>query len=361
MFDNIENNERIPYLDYLKVIAMFAVIVIHMTTPYADIKIFNMDMLYFFRWDRFAVPIFLMVSGALILNRNYNSSASYFFIKKSSKLVLPYLFWFSLIFIMILGTVYSFNIFDMNIPRELYHLINFTPLWYFWLILGVYLFIPILNDFILKRKLDGAKYILLICIFASVFYQLCLFFNIHTFLDLRFFVGPILYIVLGYYLRFVDIKGSKWKIILICLLLFIISTIIKMKIFGVPNGIIDFKAIPSDFLSSYLDINIFQVIQAGSFFLLFRYLGVCKGIVEKILFNKSTVQIVTSMGKSTWGMYMSQGFFLELIRPNLYNGVNGAVAALNILGISLVLFFITWGITLALHKIPYLNKVSGYF
>lgn len=71
-------NNRIVYMDVLRVIACFAVIMIHSSSSYV---IENLGSLNFWIGNvsdslaRIGVPLFVMVSGALMLDEKYNFSA----------------------------------------------------------------------------------------------------------------------------------------------------------------------------------------------------------------------------------------------------------------------------------------------
>ena len=66
---------RIYYLDILRVIACLCVILIHSSSQYVVKEVGSLNF-----WtgniidgfSRVAVPIFVMISGALLLNKNYN-------------------------------------------------------------------------------------------------------------------------------------------------------------------------------------------------------------------------------------------------------------------------------------------------
>ena len=65
------NQQRIKYLDYLRVIGIFAIILVHIASLWVTSTIVCVD------WQKLAstignigVPIFLMISGALLLNKN---------------------------------------------------------------------------------------------------------------------------------------------------------------------------------------------------------------------------------------------------------------------------------------------------
>ena len=71
------NQQRIKYLDDLRVIGIFAIILVHVASLWVTSTIVGVD------WQKLAstignigVPIFLMISGALLLNKNYPKEIS---------------------------------------------------------------------------------------------------------------------------------------------------------------------------------------------------------------------------------------------------------------------------------------------
>ena len=91
------NNSRKYYLDILKIISCIAVIVLH--TCSKDMKLVSpfsnrYQVLNFFdSVARFAVPIFVMVSGALFLDRNKKIDTKKLYTKNILRLVIAYIFW----------------------------------------------------------------------------------------------------------------------------------------------------------------------------------------------------------------------------------------------------------------------------
>ena len=96
------------------------------------------------------------------------------------------------------------------------------------MILGVYLSVPIINKFIKHSSTHEIEYFLIIFILGSVFYQFILFFKIKQYLDLNFFIAPIGYLVLGYYLSVKDFKMDSKKLMILMVIIFLISTFLKM-------------------------------------------------------------------------------------------------------------------------------------
>ena len=94
--------------------------------------------------------------------------------------------------------------------------------WYFWILIGIYLFIPVLNSFIRDYKIKGAEYFLAIWFFTMILktfnsYPLWHYFN------LDMFAGFIGYPVLGYYLANKEFKLNDKKLCISGLIILIIS------------------------------------------------------------------------------------------------------------------------------------------
>ena len=90
-----KKDKRIYYIDILRVIACLSVILIHASAEYAIKNIESSNFLPANIIDglaRIAVPLFVMISGALLLDKKYD-----FNIKKHInhilKLIAFYLFW----------------------------------------------------------------------------------------------------------------------------------------------------------------------------------------------------------------------------------------------------------------------------
>ena len=90
------NRQNIEWLDSLRVIATIGVIMIHEATPVVKMSYGgNMGNWWtgniFDSAVRFAVPLFLMLSGATMLGREYDLKT--FYKKRFVRVLLPFLFW----------------------------------------------------------------------------------------------------------------------------------------------------------------------------------------------------------------------------------------------------------------------------
>lgn len=145
--------KREEWADALRCIAAFWVVMIHVaavpTTHMADIP------LSWWSWadaydaaSRAAVPIFVMVSGALLLTRADWDTAT-FLRRRALKLVPPMLFW-SLAYDAWKAATQDAG---FSAAGWLGHLVNglntpaYPHLWFLWLIAGLYLLAPLLQPF----------------------------------------------------------------------------------------------------------------------------------------------------------------------------------------------------------------------
>jgi len=91
-------------VDLIRTIAIVGVILLHASN---DLTIQQMSILEIFRWTtvdfyqsigRIGVPLFILLTGALLLQPSKNESLSAFFKKRWSRIGLPWLFWGSAYF-----------------------------------------------------------------------------------------------------------------------------------------------------------------------------------------------------------------------------------------------------------------------
>lgn len=327
-------------------------------------EILGLRIYAFSEITRFAVPVFLMMSGALLLNRKM--SILDFFKRRFSRLCYPYIFYL-IIYVVVLF------FFMTSIPgfEGLAKYFNYIPLkynWYFWMILSIYFSIPIIDIFIRNAEIKEIEYFVAMALIGSLFYQFTLYFKIGHFIDLNFFICPLTFMILGYYLSIKDFKSSPNKIITIAIIIFLITTALKVmsQMDIIPYNLIhNYSATRSPIVSSYLDMGFVQLIQAGSFFVIFKYIYQAKsGIyskVRKVLENSLLEKINLSVSKSSYGMYLFHHTLLEpleIFLPTLT--LTGSQVCISIVLLSLGVFVVSWIVVLIVNKIPYLNIFSGY-
>lgn len=325
--------ERIFYYDILRAFAIIGVIICHvdiffgpLTTPLEIIA-----QQTFHDIGRMGVPIFLMISGALLLNRDYK--ISFFLKRRMSRIIYPFIFWMALI----IASLFLFKYPNIEIWNVFIG--NDSITWYFWTIIGIYLAMPILNSFIKEYQETGLKYFLIIWLII-MFLQTFNRYPLIPFLNFDFFANYIGYPMLGYYLSQKTFKKENRKVCVISLIIFLIS----LSIYVYSHYI-------SSTLMSMIYLNIPIVLMASSLFIIIRLLD--ESDKFKSIKNNHVGRIITTISIYSYGMYFSQLFGLKLF--SLINPHSNLLFPL----IFISIIFLSWLLPYIVSKIPYLKIFSG--
>lgn len=342
--------ERLKYIDALKVFAIVSIIAVHVLNMWWGIEVFNLD---FFRVTseiiRPGVQLFLMITGALLLNRDIELVS--FLKKKCVRLCYPFIFYYIIRVLLSPG-----------FPNF------FTFGWYFWMIFCVFLSIPIINKFILHSSIRELEYFVLVIFISSIVYQLLYFTGIRNFIDLNFFMGPLCYLILGYYFSIKDFKMSSNRVVTICLLLFIIATCIKMAGTAdfIPVELVkNFEANNTKIVASWLDVGVFEIIQSVSLFVLVKHLYKCDfgvyGAIKNVLEIDWVNKFLVSVSRASYGIYLINStimfFCIKYIKKLHLSGKRAAFYSLMLI---FGIFVLSWIIVVCLSRIPKVEKFSGY-
>lgn len=208
---------RIKYLDVLKTVAIIGVIVIHSAAPLVD----NYSVGSYNWWvgniydsiTRTSVPLFFMVSGALLLDKKI-SSLNFFYVKKVLPLFFAFLFW-STIYFLQRNIPYPESFTFSNYIKTMLTGTVFGRLWFLYTIIGLYLVTPFVSIFVKNASENMIKgYIVLWFISTTVIDFFQYFYDITIAFDLSLMYGYIGYFVLGYYCKEKDFKINTSIIIL---------------------------------------------------------------------------------------------------------------------------------------------------
>ena len=214
--------ERIVYLDVLRVLATFMVIMVHLGDAYiydGATMTFGKESTWFAVLLRSSVPLFIIMSSILLLPIKTDTTT--FFKRRFTRVFIPFLIW-SLIYVFLPipnevtfgGPENAFTPSGMNV--YLYNLmmipLNFTAsnihFWFIYIILGIYLFMPIISPWIKTASKKSLLFFLgLWCITLFFPYIRWYFPEIHGESDWNefgmfyYFGGYLGYVILGYFLH----------------------------------------------------------------------------------------------------------------------------------------------------------------
>ena len=261
---------RLYYLDFLRIIATLAVIMIHVASQSlyytTDVHSFTWQSLNFWAsTTRWSVPIFVMISGALFLDPKKPIHLERLYRKNIWRIVCAAAFWH------VFYTIYTFLFEDSRKSVAVHLLIHgYSHLWFLHMIIGLYLLVPLLRK--ITASLPLTRYFLLLAVVFSII--LPTFFGIynsltqyHTFpfaiktvissfsgltisVYFSFTLWFVTYFVAGYYFNHVTLTKKTRLVIYVLAVLGLIVTFLG------TNGLslrYDDRVTP---LYSYMSLNV---------------------------------------------------------------------------------------------------------
>lgn len=335
--------DKNSHIIYLRVIATVFVVLIHASTGFLN----NIDT-NTFDWNyanwinaatRCSVPIFVVISGALLLPKDENTLK--FYKKRIPKLVYPFLFW---TFVYLLYYFYRYTNFNsLSLERistimldKILHGAN-AHLWYLYMIIGLYLAIPFLRKIIIQSSIKEIELFLLFWLFAMLISNKGLYTVMPKF-DLTFFSGYIGYLVLGHYLTIKSFNQKR--------ALYIVGYFLMVLIIGWGTYLLNQDAKK---LNTFLYNYLFPTTALATAFLFLWIKAWKKG-------NNDTPQWIAFIDRYSFGIYLSHIIPLNFLHPFLSKYM-GTIGVIPLAAITTIIASI--GITYLLRKIPFGNHVSG--
>ncbi|MFZ4457172.1 MAG: acyltransferase [Bacteroidales bacterium] len=209
-------SEQVNYngIDDLRFVATVGVILLHTSAGLLSLygkvpQDYWLIGLFYNALTRFCVPMFVMISGALLLSKEYK--AIDFFRKRFTRILLPFLFYsvIYLVYNLIIRLLYGHH----NSTHDTIHWLIYKikggvsyHFWFVYMILGLYLIIPIIGHWVRNRS--QKQLIILLILWFS--YNLMQLFG----LKITFLFSQTLdyagYLILGYYLANKDFENTHW-------------------------------------------------------------------------------------------------------------------------------------------------------
>jgi surface polysaccharide O-acyltransferase-like enzyme len=159
------------WVDNARVIATIAVIFLH-TSMYlvARSEIGSYSWWIGNIYDssvRWCIPIFVMVSGSLLLHPEKYMDLITFYKRRASKILVPFLFWtvFYSVWVLAKGVIKHEHVTLLSLGEGILLGIPYPHMWFLYMLMGLYLFAPFLGRIVSALSL---KVVLFICILMFV-------------------------------------------------------------------------------------------------------------------------------------------------------------------------------------------------
>lgn len=194
--------QRIGYFDALRIAAISAVVLLHVVITPPDSYINDMPLWWvtvvyksLFIW---AAPIFFMLSGALLLNKEEPSRVIYF--KRLPKILLPFMFW-NLVYIGFDLLQHPEHTFIGNLIRSIS-----TPIiyhfWFMYVLIGLYIITPFIRPFVKKATQKELGGLIFLCfLISSILPFISKVTGVFVEFPLPYLQGYLGFYLLGYFLQ----------------------------------------------------------------------------------------------------------------------------------------------------------------
>lgn len=360
-----KNNENIGWIDLLRIIACFLVVFSHCCDPF--VAQFDNDRQTFLTGVfsgslvRACVPLFVMMSGALLFPIRHNMA--FFYKKRIGRIIIPLIFWSVIlpvlyfIYLNFITTTQSPLIVQENYTlnttlNKIYTFIfNFnydtTSLWYLYMLIGLYLIMPIINAWLSQANPKEIRLFLYIWGITLTLpyikmaapllgytgnfgnmgiFGVCDWNDYGTFYYVSGFIG---YLVLAYYLVKYPLNWNWAKTLYITVPMFLVGYAITSL-----GYVLTQKYFPGNY--AYLEI-MWYFVGINVFMMTFPIFI----IVQKIkVRSRKWLSQIASM---TFGIYLCHFIFVQ-ISYDLLNLVSLPVI-IQILSMACITFFISYLLT----------------
>ncbi len=351
---------RAVNVDLIRTIAMFGVILLHAAGRFTitPSELSQLAPLDFTRWSivdvyqsmavPIGVPLFLMLSGALLLQPSKcGESMRVFFKKRWARIGLPTLFW---------GVAYF--IWDFTVQKIPFSgaviiqgILNgpYTQLWYLYVLVGLYLLTPILRTIIAHADESIIKYFLVLWVVGVAIIPFIGLFTVYE-LNSNVFTltGYVGFFVLGTYLSTVQIRRST---VILFIILGIASTTIGTYALAAVVGGKEMYYFQQYFSPTILLASVMM------FLLLFT---IKPSSVQTDSKPSKVNRLIRLISENTLGIFFVHVMIIESIELGYFGFTINRYILNPIVEVPLltvIVLFASLGIILLLKKVPYLKRL----
>lgn len=349
----VEARRKKTYIELIRIIAIFLVIFNHVdgydlfaeTTGKQDLVLILITMI-----TRINVPLFLMISGAMLLGKN-----------ESYRQVWDKRVWRIVIIIPIVNILVYFvenpGVFDLKAVIEgIFNNEIDKSYWYLYAYLSFLIFLPLYHRIAVSFTKKDFLYILIFCFLIRTLYPMVDYIAHYRFnlqLDMTTYFRPpfikikeIFYPLFGYY---IDQKLDIRKVDKRYLILFPLVTILGLL---TETGFTYFQGIHSGFTEDFVEC--FDYIAAITVFIEIKYFMVCRNWLHHPKINNA----ICLLGSLTFGVYLLDPILRKMYYPKLqillepHIGVMLTAILWCFISLAVCSFITFW-----LKKIPFVKKL----
>ena len=344
-----EKKERVVYLDILRIIAILGVMMIHISGHHwsrVDINSHAWSIFNFYDGiSRWAVPVFVMISGSLFLSRHH--SVRQIWSRNIPRLVTAFLFWSALYAAVGYDPDRGLKGFILDLITGHYHM------WFIYMIAGLYMVVPFLEKIAGDRKLTS-YFLLLGSVFTfiipSVIQLISVFApgpagHLNTVLaqlGVTLAVGYSVYYMLGYRLSRIRISSGFLTLTAVAGIIGFISTVCLTSWISHRSGA------ASEIFFGYLSLNV--ALESICVFTAVR------AAFAHLALNERIKHIIGLLSNDCFGAFLVHPLILRILRKSFHLTGLTFSPVVSVLLILLITAVTSFAISAVLNRIPFLKN-----
>ncbi|KXK14255.1 MAG: Inner membrane protein YiaH [Chloroflexi bacterium OLB14] len=335
--------QPIIWVDMMRSVAAFIVVLAHVPFDWAGEPAWAYTLYYSF--SRIGVPIFFLISGYLLLSKQ--EPILDFSIKRVTRIALPFLVWSIVYDVINSQTFVDAGVTFEGILKMFIRIIRgprAAHLWFFYSLIGLYLFTPILRVFVAHAKKSEVNYYIALWFLAMpILYLVEGLTPIKNGFEIYYIGGYVGYFLLGYYIGKLDNSTQNLKIGLI---LFIVGFLFTFLVHYYDISPQDNKLV----FRSYLSLNII-IMSLGAFLLMKNIAGKAPPLVIKIAHQVSA---------TSFGIFLIHVIIFEWVSilAKLYGlHIQTYNAVISIPIAAVITFLISWLSVYIIQRVPILRSI----
>ncbi len=313
-----QTKKRYLWADIIRVVAIFLVVYIHTPSNFHISP--NLTLL--------SVPLFFMLSGALLLNKE--ESISKFFIKRVVKILIPWVFW----------TIIYVTYFEVN--RDVNHLLTIssilrdfirTMLSFFWflpIIFNLYLITPFFRILLKHSQIKNVLYLIVLWFITLSLLPLIVNSRLFPRWEESFVYSTIQYS--GYYLL-----GS------------VLLKIPRISFNPIFLAFLFIVTMTSCFFGTFFTDPFIVIASTAAFMSLYIFSGYLE-----IVFPKKIKQFIAGLSGTAFGIYLTHQIIAKLLEIGVFGKLHFADLGLLY---TLMIFLISSAFIYFLQKIPIIKYI----
>ncbi|WP_427501331.1 acyltransferase [Methylomonas sp. MED-D] len=357
----MRKESTVLFIDVIRALAAIMVVVIHASTGtvLTSLKPDQLQLLYW--WEamafnassRAAVPLFVMISGYLLIKPQNNIAPTAWLKKRLFRIIIPLLAWIIIYFSWCglavkydLYTTESHEISAISLLRDVIQGTPYYHLWFLYMLIGLYLATPILTVYARGAdRLNKIYFVSLWVLFSAIppFIKQVLWTNLA--ISVSVVSGYVGYFMLGYWLRDVMLTRKQQTIVgCVVTLSIVLSAMGTYLLTANSNGKLDQLLIsPMSPTIMLATLGLFTLLKSIAWEKTYAFLPPLRSIIA-------------TLSSVSFFLYLSHPLLLDILRNSHFNYF--ASEANPILGVPItvtVIIFLAIAIRSILNRIPGCN------